>query len=61
MNIIANIYYMTWFVWPVLFIFGLAHGIKSLIKNEEVCNIGLVSASVALVFILAGLMYVSLA
>ena len=39
----------------------MMYGIKSLIKNEEVCNIGLVIATIALMFILAGLLYTNLA
>ena len=56
-QVMANFYYFTWFIWPIAFVFGLAHGIKALIEKKGICNAGLVIASISLLFILAGLMY----
>jgi len=57
--ILAYAYYLTWFVWPFVFVFGLAHGIKELIQTKKDYSKGLMIASVALLFILAGLLYPS--
>ena len=56
-QVMANFYYFTWFIWPIVFVFGLAHGIKALIETKKMCNVGLMIATIALLFILAGLMY----
>ena len=61
MQAIANIYYVTWFIWPFAFVLCLAHGIKTLLQSKRVCNIWLVIASIALFFILTGLQYPLLA
>ena len=60
-QVMANFYYFTWFIWPIVFVFGLAHGIKALIETKRMCNVGLVIASIASLLILAGLMYPILA
>lgn len=59
MKILAYIYYFIWFVCPFAFVFGMAYGIKELIKNGKVYNKGLVVASIALLLILAGIVYPS--
>lgn len=59
MMIFAYIYYYTWFVWPVAFVFGFPHGISELIQTKKVYNKGLIIASIALLLILAGIVYPS--
>ena len=59
MKILAYIYYFIWFVCPFAFVFGMAYGIKELIQNGKVYNKGLVVASMALLLILAGIVYPS--
>ena len=61
LQVVANIFYATWFVWPFVFVFGLGYGIKSLLKIDSVCPLGLVLASVSLILILAGLLYPAIA
>ncbi len=56
MQVVANIFYATWFVWPFVFVFGLGYGIKSLLKTQGVCPVGLVLASIALLLMLVGLL-----
>ena len=56
-QILATIFYVTWILWPFAFVFGLAHGIKSLLNSEKLWNAGLVIAAISLVFMLAGLLY----
>ena len=57
MKIFAYLYYFTWLVWPAAFVFGFAHGVRELIQNNKVCNKGLIIASIALLLILAGVVY----
>lgn len=57
MKVLAYLYYCTWFIWPFVFIFGLAYGIKELLQNQKAYNIGLIAASIALLLILAGVVY----
>ena len=57
MMIFAYVYYFTWFVCPFAFVFGLAYGIKDLIQNNKVYSKGLLIASIALLLILAGIVY----
>lgn len=57
MKILAMIYYYTWFIWPFVFVFGLAMGIYLAIKEELSSVKWLVAASIALLLILGGLMY----
>ena len=57
MKILAYVYYYTWFVWPFAFVFGLVHGINELIQTKKVYNKGLIVASIALLLILAGVVY----
>ena len=57
MKVLAYLYYFTWFVWPFVLIFGLAHGIKELLHNENLYNKGLIAAAIALLIILAGVVY----
>ncbi len=59
MKIFAYVYYFTWFIWPVAFVFGLARGIKELIQTKKEYNKGLIVASLALFLILAGVVYPS--
>ena len=59
MKILAYVYYYTWFVWPFAFVFGFAHGINELIQTKKVYNKGLIVASIALLLILAGVVYPS--
>ncbi len=60
-QLIATFYYFAWFIWPFVFVFGLAKGIKTLIETNKLCNAGLVMASIALLLIVAGVMYPGLA
>ena len=56
MEILGLIYYWTWFIWPFLFVFGLAHGIAELIKEDKGSgNLGL--AGFSLLMILASLQW----
>lgn len=57
--VFAYVYCIAWFIWPVAFVFGLAHGINELMQNNKVYNKGLIVASIALTLILAGLLYSS--
>lgn len=57
MKVLAYIYYFTWFVWPFVLVFGLAHGMKELLQNQKANSIGLIAASLALLLILAGVVY----
>lgn len=57
MKILAYVYYFIWFICPFAFVFGLAYGIKELIQNNRVYNEGLIIASIALLLILAGVVY----
>ena len=57
MKIFAYVYYFIWFVCPFAFVFGLAYGIKDLIQNNKVYSKGLLVASIALLLILAGIVY----
>ncbi|MBR5316834.1 MAG: hypothetical protein IKU39_02965 [Lachnospiraceae bacterium] len=59
MKIFAYVYYFTWFVWPFVLVFGLAHGIKELLQNQNTYKKGLIVASIALLIILAGVVYPS--
>lgn len=61
MEIFAYVYYFIWFICPFAFVFGLAHGIRALIQNNKVYNKGLIIASIALLLILAGVVYSSFA
>ena len=57
MKVLAYLYYFTWFVWPFVLIFGLAYGMKGLIQNQKTYIKGLIAASIALLIILAGVVY----
>lgn len=57
MKILAYIYYWTWFLWPFVFIFSFAVGIKEVVKDEEKQGGNLALAAVALLIMLAGLLY----
>lgn len=59
MKILAYGYYFTWFVWPFVFVFGLALGIKELIQTKKTYNHRLLFASIALLLILAAVIYPS--
>lgn len=61
MMIFAYVYYFIWLICPFAFVFGLAHGIRELIQNNKVYNKGLIIASIALLLILAGVVYPSFA
>ena len=60
MNVMATIYYWTWFIWPFTFVFGLAKGIKrlmqpNLVEPSDAFNGDLIKASISLLFIIAGI------
>ena len=57
MELLSYVYYGTWFVWPFVFVFGLAHGIRRVIETKKECNKALIVASVALMMILAGVIF----
>lgn len=53
---IGIFYYWTWFIWPFVFVFSFAHGISSIIKdNEKSDKILLMVSAVSLLIILAGI------
>ena len=54
MRVFAYLYVFAWFVWPFVFVFGLAFGIADLVKGEEKSK-GLLWASIALLVITCGL------
>lgn len=47
-NGILIFYLWTWFIWPFVFVFGLAFGIADLVKNENSKGKGLIWAGIAL-------------
>lgn len=57
MEILAYIYYWTWFLWPFVFVFCLAYGIKETIQGENTNKIYLILTAVALMLILAGFLW----
>ena len=59
MKTFAYVYYFMWFICPFAFVFGLAYGVKELMQNNKVYNKGLIIASIALLLILAGVVYPS--
>lgn len=53
---IGIFYYWTWFIWPFVFVFSLAHGISSIIKdNEKSHKTLLMISAISLLIILAGI------
>lgn len=65
MNVLATIFYWTWFIWPFVLFAGLANGIKELlqpnpIKPANTFNSGFITASLSMLFIVAGLVYSAL-
>ena len=54
MEILAYIDYWTWFLWPFVFVFCLAYGIKETIQEENTNKVYLILAAAALLLILAG-------
>lgn len=57
MEILAYIYYWTWFLWSFVFIFSFAFGIREVVADENTKGGNLVLAAVALLVILAGLLW----
>lgn len=57
MEILAYIYYWTWFLWPFLFVFSFAFGIREVVVDENAKGGNLVLAALALIVILAGLLW----
>ncbi|MBQ8603948.1 MAG: hypothetical protein IJ410_03785 [Oscillospiraceae bacterium] len=47
----------SWFVWPFIFVFSFAHGIKETIKGSQEFNWLLLFAGVSLMMMFAGLYY----
>ncbi len=47
-NGILTFYLWTWFIWPFVFVFGLAFGIADLVKDEHSGAKGLIWAGIAL-------------
>ena len=54
-EIIAMIYYSTWFVWPFVFVFSFAKGVSLISKDEETGVKSILMAGIALTVILAGI------
>lgn len=56
LDILGNIYYSTWFVWPFVFVFSLLNAVRWASKDkEEEKSVGAaVMAGVSLLIILAG-------
>lgn len=53
-NILGRIFLFTWFIWPFLFVYSFAYGIKELMQNEKkTANLAL--ASFSLLMIICGL------
>ncbi|GAB7387171.1 hypothetical protein BSNK01_10070 [Bacillaceae bacterium] len=52
---IAIFYYWTWFIWPFVFVFSLAYGIFSIIKDENASLKSLFVSAISLLIILAGI------
>lgn len=56
MRVIGIFYYWTWFIWPFVFVFSLAHGISSIMKDNGRSDKTLLMVSaVSLLIILAGI------
>lgn len=55
MWVLCIFYYWTWFIWPFAFVFSLAHGIASIIKDKNSSKTLLLIAAVSLLIILAGI------
>ena len=51
------VYYWTWFLWPFLFVFALAHGIAEVIKDEKKGNGNLGLAGFSLLMMLSSLQW----
>lgn len=54
MQYITFFYYWTWFVWPFVFVFGLAFGIANIIKGGNYWG-GLIWSGLALLITIQGL------
>ena len=54
---IAYIFYWTWFIWPIAFVYGFAYGIKETIETKNIDSKGFVVATISLLMILAGVVY----
>lgn len=52
---IGIFYLWTWFVWPVVFVFSFTNAIATAIKEENASLSSLISASISLLIILAGI------
>ena len=52
---IGIFYYWTWFVWPFVFVFSFTNAISTAIKEENASLSSLMSASISLLIILAGI------
>lgn len=48
-------YYYTWFIWPFVFVVSLTNAISTAIKEEKPSVSSILSASIALLTILAGI------
>lgn len=52
---IAIFYFWTWFMWPFVFIFSFTNAITTAIKEEKPSISSILSASISLLIILAGM------
>lgn len=57
LEVLTIIYAWTWFIWPFLFVFSLAHGIREVIADENAGNGNLALAAVSLNVMLAGIFW----
>lgn len=53
---LAIFYYLTWFVWPFVFVLCFGYGIAGLVKGAKRPQIPLLAAAAALQIMLCGLL-----
>lgn len=54
LNGLGTLFYWTWFIWPFVFVFSLAYGIASFVKNEKASIIPILIAGFSLLIIVCG-------
>jgi hypothetical protein len=57
MQILSYVYSWTWFLWPFVFVFSLAWGIRDWVKDDSCSAVPLLVAGVALNILVAGILY----
>lgn len=55
LQVLGNLYYWTWFIWPFIFMFSTFYGLSELIKNKEFSGKIILLSSISLLMILAGI------